>query len=143
MSWTDPTAFTDALFAQWSLTRRAVRVASPAVFSVEAPATAALGVWFGHPPAPVREHIPYLIAVGVKVGERLLARPRDRHPHLSRRQRLIAAVAASTDARSPQDPRCAVTRQATVPDLAVDEEAERFLVDHRGPNRFTLRSSRR
>jgi len=48
MSWTDPIALTGALLAQRSLTRRAVQGASPAVFSVEAPAAAALGTWLGH-----------------------------------------------------------------------------------------------
>src|SRR5437660_499137 len=43
MSRTDPTALTDALFAQRSLTRRAIQASGPAVFSVEGPATAALG----------------------------------------------------------------------------------------------------
>jgi len=43
MSRTDPTALTDALFAQRSLTRRAVQGASPSMFRVEAPAAAALG----------------------------------------------------------------------------------------------------
>src|SRR5438132_6184393 len=43
MSRTDPTALTDALFAQRSLTRRAIQASGPAVVRGEGPATAALG----------------------------------------------------------------------------------------------------
>jgi len=43
MGWADPPALTDTLFAQRSLTRRAVQAAGPAVVSVEAPAAAAVG----------------------------------------------------------------------------------------------------
>jgi len=48
MSWTNPPALADALFAQCALPSRAVQAARPAVFSVEAPAAAALGTWLGH-----------------------------------------------------------------------------------------------
>ena len=73
MSRTDPTALTDALFAQWSLTRRAVHAASPAVFSVEAPTAATVGAWLGlacrHVPMPLgrkvgAEGLPVLAAIG-------------------------------------------------------------------------------
>ena len=83
MSWTDPTALTGALLAQRSLTRRAVQGASPTVFGVEAPAAAALGTWLGH--GFFLQRFPELKEVGVKVSERLLARPRDRHYQMSRR----------------------------------------------------------
>jgi hypothetical protein len=43
MRWADPTALTDALFAQRPLTRWTVQNTGAAVFSVEAPAAAALG----------------------------------------------------------------------------------------------------
>jgi len=83
MSRTDPTALTDALLAQRPLTLRTDQDASPAAFSVEAPAAAALGTWLGH--GFFLQRFPELKAVGVKVSERLLARPRDRHYQVSRR----------------------------------------------------------
>jgi len=73
MSWTNQTAPTGALLAQRSLTGRAVQSASPAMFSVEAPAAAAIGTWLGlacrHVPMPLgrnvgAEGLPLPVAVG-------------------------------------------------------------------------------
>src|SRR5438128_770248 len=73
MSRTDPTALTGALLAQRSLTRRAVQGASPAVFRVEAPATATVGAWLGLAYSHVRmplgrkveaEDLPAFVAIG-------------------------------------------------------------------------------
>src|SRR5438093_13288433 len=54
-------------------------------------------------PAPVA--CPEHEAVRMKVSERFLARPRDRHHQLRRLQELIASVAPSTAARGTVDPR--------------------------------------
>ena len=69
MSWTNPPALADALFAQCALPSRAVQAARPAVFSVEAPAAAALGTWLGH--GVFLHCFPELKAVGVQVGGRV------------------------------------------------------------------------
>src|SRR6185369_14776896 len=60
------------------------------------------------PPLTFPKHV----AVGVKVGERLLARPRNRHHQLCRLQELIAGVAVPTDAWGSVDPRGAGVWQA-------------------------------
>src|SRR6266567_2932571 len=80
MSRTDPTALTGALLAQRSLTRRAVQGASPAVFRVEAPATATVGAWLGLAYSHVRmplgrkveaEDLPAFVAIVAQVPWRL------------------------------------------------------------------------
>jgi hypothetical protein len=65
------------------------------------------------PPLTFPEHV----AVGVKVGERLLAWPRNRHHQLRVLQELIASVAVPTDAWGSVDPRGAGGWQAAGAEL--------------------------
>jgi len=142
MSRTDPTALTDALFAQRSLARWAVEAACPPrrVQRTSPRSSSARDVARSWLPPPALSRTESSRREGGRTSScsaTRLTSPFESAPTAHRSRRSIHRR------QEPQDPRCSVTRQATVPDLAVDEKTERFLVDHRGPNRFALRPRRR
>src|SRR5947209_981653 len=78
--------------------------------------------------SPVTLSVPQNVAIGVELDEDLVCPCRDHHQQMSLDQQLFAGIAGFPGARTTPDPCRAIVWQAPVPELALDQKTESFLV---------------